>query len=144
VNWTARDGDAVTKGTRFGTVVGSTRSLLVAERLVLNLMQRMSGIATASALYVRTMNAPHTRLLDTRKTVPGLRLLDKLAVRHGGGVNHRVGLYDMVLIKVTSNHTLLAHLSWPTQRTGLTSLLCSVLLALRTTTSKRLVAFPTL
>jgi len=102
VNWTARDGDAVTKGTRFGTVVGSTRSLLVAERLVLNLMQRMSGIATASALYVRTMNAPHTRLLDTRKTVPGLRLLDKLAVRHGGGVNHRVGLYDMVLIK--DNH----------------------------------------
>lgn len=102
MEWSARDGDAVTKGTRFGTVTGSTRSLLVAERLVLNLMQRMSGIATATATYVRTMNSPHTRLLDTRKTVPGLRLLDKLAVRHGGGVNHRVGLYDMVLIK--DNH----------------------------------------
>jgi len=102
VSWSARDGDAVSKGTRFGSVVGSTRSLLVAERLVLNLMQRMSGVATATALFVRTMNAPHTRLLDTRKTVPGLRLLDKLAVRHGGGVNHRVGLYDMVLIK--DNH----------------------------------------
>lgn len=74
----------------------------MAERLVLNLMQRMSGIASATALYVRTMNSPHTRLLDTRKTVPGLRLLDKAAVRAGGGVNHRVGLYDMVLIK--DNH----------------------------------------
>jgi nicotinate-nucleotide pyrophosphorylase (carboxylating) len=80
----------------------STRSLLVAERLVLNLMQRMSGIATATALYVRTMNSSHTRLLDTRKTAPGLRLLDKAAVRHGGGVNHRLGLDDMVLIK--DNH----------------------------------------
>lgn len=80
----------------------STRSLLVAERLVLNLMQRMSGIATSTALYVKTMNSSHTRLLDTRKTVPGLRMLDKMAVRHGGGVNHRIGLYDMVLIK--DNH----------------------------------------
>jgi len=102
VEWSARDGDAVTKGTRFGSVFGSTRSLFVAERLVLNLMQRMSGIATATALFVRTMNAPHTRLLDTRKTVPGLRMLDKLAVRHGGGYNHRIGLYDMCLIK--DNH----------------------------------------
>jgi nicotinate-nucleotide pyrophosphorylase (carboxylating) len=82
-------------------VRNSTRSLLVAERLVLNLMQRMSGIATATALYVRTMNSPHTRLLDTRKTAPGMRMLDKAAVRHGGGVNHRIGLYDMVLIKVS-------------------------------------------
>lgn len=102
VQWDAKDGDAVTKGTSFGTAEGSSRSLLVAERLVLNLMQRMSGIATAAATYIRTMGSSHTRLLDTRKTVPGLRYLDKLAVLHGGGVNHRVGLFDMILIK--DNH----------------------------------------
>jgi len=102
VEWKMKDGDHVQQGTVFGTARGSARSLLQAERLVLNLMQRMSGIATATATYVRTLDSPHTKLLDTRKTVPGLRLLDKLAVAHGGGTNHRLGLYDLLMIK--DNH----------------------------------------
>ena len=100
VSWTAADGDRLTAGTRFGTVEGPARSLLSAERLALNLMQRMSGIATA-ARRVAEAAAP-AKVLDTRKTVPGLRLLDKEAVRLGGAYNHRTGLYDMVLVK--DNH----------------------------------------
>jgi nicotinate-nucleotide pyrophosphorylase (carboxylating) len=104
VNFSHSDGDRVTAGTVFGTVNGSTRSLLIAERLVLNLMQRMSGIATLTSLFVSEVSKVHssTRILDTRKTVPGLRLFDKMAVRHGGGMNHRIGLYDMIMIK--DNH----------------------------------------
>ena len=100
VAWTAQDGDLLAAGTRFGTVHGPARSLLSAERLALNLMQRMSGIATA-ARHIAEAAAP-AKALDTRKTAPGLRLLDKEAVRLGGAHNHRVGLYDMVLIK--DNH----------------------------------------
>ena len=100
VAWTAADGDQLAAGTRFGTVDGPARSLLSAERLALNLMQRMSGIATA-ARHIAEAAAP-AKVLDTRKTAPGMRLLDKEAVRLGGAHNHRVGLYDMVLIK--DNH----------------------------------------
>lgn len=102
VEWTANDGDFLTKGTYFGTVKGKARSLLVAERLALNLMQRMSGIATATQLMVEAVKPHHAQILDTRKTVPGLRFLDKWAVKIGGGTNHRIGLFDMVMIK--DNH----------------------------------------
>lgn len=100
VSWAAADGDAVAPGAVFGEVAGPARSLLVAERLALNLMQRMSGIATATRRMVEA--ARPARILDTRKTAPGLRLLDKWAVRLGGGENHRLGLYDRILIK--DNH----------------------------------------
>lgn len=102
VAWTAGDGDAVEAGTHVGTVTGPARGLLVAERTALNLMQRMSGIATATHRMVMAAQPHHARILDTRKTAPGLRLLDKWAVRLGGGVNHRIGLYDRILIK--DNH----------------------------------------
>ncbi|HEX9951126.1 MAG TPA: carboxylating nicotinate-nucleotide diphosphorylase [Rubricoccaceae bacterium] len=98
--WTATDGDRVTAGTVVGTVRGAARSILVAERLALNLVQRMSGIATAAHAFAEA--ARPAVVLDTRKTAPGLRLLDKLAVRTGGAANHRVGLYDRVLVK--DNH----------------------------------------
>jgi nicotinate-nucleotide pyrophosphorylase (carboxylating) len=103
-NFTLTDGAPVSAGTVFGTVDGPSRSLLIAERLILNLMQRMSGIATATNLMLQKIKAVNSRskLLDTRKTVPGLRLLDKRAVRDGGGYNHRIGLYDMIMIK--DNH----------------------------------------
>lgn len=100
VTWTATDGDALASGTGFGEVRGRARSILVAERLALNLMQRMGGIATAARAMAHA--ARPATILDTRKTAPGLRLLDKWAVRLGGGANHRVGLYDMVLVK--DNH----------------------------------------
>ena len=102
VTWTARDGDAVRSGAVFGTVTGRARSLLTAERLALNLMQRMSGIATATRRMVEAVRPHPAKILDTRKTAPGLRLVDKWAVRLGGGVNHRIGLFDMILIK--DNH----------------------------------------
>ncbi|WP_412068536.1 carboxylating nicotinate-nucleotide diphosphorylase [Rubrivirga sp. IMCC43871] len=100
VAWTAADGDRLAAGTVFGTVEGRARSILVAERLALNLMQRMGGIATAAARMAEAA-APAT-VLDTRKTAPGMRALDKWAVALGGAQNHRVGLYDMVLVK--DNH----------------------------------------
>ena len=81
---------------------GKVQSILVAERLVLNLMQRMSGIATTTRKYVRCIEGTHARLLDTRKTTPNLRILEKMAVRIGGGCNHRMGLYDMIMLK--DNH----------------------------------------
>jgi len=96
------DGAAVKYGDIVLTVKGSTHSILLAERLVLNCMQRMSGIATKTHSVVELISNYHTKLLDTRKTTPGLRLLEKWAVRIGGGVNHRIGLYDMILIK--DNH----------------------------------------
>lgn len=102
VAWTYGDGDAVSAGTIFGTVRGRARSILAAERLALNLLQRMSGIASLTRRMVEAA-APHrAHILDTRKTAPGLRPLDKWAVRLGGGENHRIGLYDMILIK--DNH----------------------------------------
>ena len=78
------------------------RSLLQTERLMLNVMQRMSGIATVTRKYVKQLEGLHTRVLDTRKTTPGLRMIEKEAVRIGGGVNHRIGLFDMILLK--DNH----------------------------------------
>ena len=96
------DGAAVKYGDIALTVSGSTHSILLAERLVLNCMQRMSGIATKTNHIVRLLSDYSTQLLDTRKTTPGLRYLEKWAVRIGGGINHRIGLYDMILIK--DNH----------------------------------------
>ncbi|MBO9605927.1 MAG: carboxylating nicotinate-nucleotide diphosphorylase [Paenibacillaceae bacterium] len=96
------EGAAVTKGTLLAEVEGSTRSILLGERLALNLMQRMSGIATRTSQFTAQLNGLPTRLVDTRKTTPGHRLLEKYAVRVGGGHNHRFGLYDAVMIK--DNH----------------------------------------
>jgi len=102
VEWSFDDGDAVVAGDCIGTVSGGARSLLIAERVCLNLIQRMSGIATLTAAFVSEVTSTKAVILDTRKTAPGLRLLDKWAVLLGGGQNHRVGLFDRVLIK--ENH----------------------------------------
>lgn len=102
IDFSICDGDRVTKGQVFGTVSGSTRSLLIAERTALNFLQRMSGIATATRRFMDAVQPHRAIILDTRKTAPGLRLLDKWAVKLGGGQNHRIGLFDMVLIK--NNH----------------------------------------
>jgi len=96
------DGDHVSTGDVAFTVEGSSISILTAERLLLNFMQRMSGIATTTNLYVQQLKGTNTRLLDTRKTTPLLRELEKYAVKTGGGENHRFGLFDMILIK--DNH----------------------------------------
>jgi nicotinate-nucleotide pyrophosphorylase (carboxylating) len=96
------DGAVVRAGEIIAVVRGSARGLLKAERTALNLLQRMSGIATTTRCYVDAVAGTRARITDTRKTVPGLRVLDKAAVRAGGGVNHRFGLDDMVLIK--DNH----------------------------------------
>lgn len=96
------DGDTIKKGNIVFTVEGSSHSILKAERLVLNCMQRMSAIATQTHNIVELINDTHTKILDTRKTTPGFRYLEKWAVKIGGGVNHRFGLYDMILIK--DNH----------------------------------------
>ncbi|MDF2835033.1 MAG: nicotinate-nucleotide pyrophosphorylase [Paenibacillus sp.] len=97
-----QDGDPVTKGTVIIEVEGSTHSLLTGERLALNLMQRLSGIATKTNAFVQKLQGLPARLVDTRKTTPGHRVLEKYAVRVGGGANHRFGLYDAVMIK--DNH----------------------------------------
>lgn len=96
------DGDEISVGDIAFEVEGPSASILKAERLALNFMQRMSGIATSTATYVRELEGLDTRILDTRKTTPLLRELEKQAVRDGGGFNHRFGLYDMVMIK--DNH----------------------------------------
>ncbi len=98
----AHDGARVTAGQRVAEIDGPTRSLLTAERTLLNFLQRMSGIATATARYVEAVQGTGARIVDTRKTAPGQRVLDKYAVRLGGGTNHRVNLSDGVLIK--DNH----------------------------------------
>lgn len=97
------DGTPVKKGDIAFRVECRTQSLLLAERTVLNIMQHMSGIATATNVYVRKLEGLHTRVLDTRKTTPGMRLLDKIAVKLGGGVNHRIGLFDMIMLKDNHN-----------------------------------------
>jgi nicotinate-nucleotide pyrophosphorylase (carboxylating) len=97
-----QDGQPVRQGQVIGEVRGRARSILTAERTALNFLQRMSGIATLTHCYVEAVKGTGAVILDTRKTAPGLRLLDKWAVRLGGGENHRLGLYDMVLIK--DNH----------------------------------------
>ncbi len=96
------DGDVLQKGDIVMTVEGPCGSILTAERTVLNFMQRMSGIATQTHAMVQMLSGLHTRLLDTRKTTPNMRLLEKYAVACGGGTNHRIGLYDMVMLK--DNH----------------------------------------
>ena len=96
------DGSRVKKGTIIGSVKGLTLSLLSAERLVLNFLQRLSGIATATNRFAEKIKGYRTQIMDTRKTAPGWRYLEKYAVRVGGGVNHRMGLYDQILIK--DNH----------------------------------------
>jgi len=97
-----KDGQAISKGDIVATVEGPAASILTAERTTLNFLQRMSGIATLTRRYVEAVAGTQAVILDTRKTAPGLRLLDKWAVQLGGGQNHRLGLYDMVLIK--DNH----------------------------------------
>ena len=101
-----KDGDSVKKGDVILKVEATYPTLLRGERLSLNIFQRMCGIATETAKYVKELADTHTELLDTRKTAPGLRVLDKLAVKHGGGTNHRMGLYDMAMIK--DNHIKMA------------------------------------
>jgi nicotinate-nucleotide pyrophosphorylase (carboxylating) len=98
----AEEGAFVEKGTVLAEVSGSTRSILLGERLALNLLQRLSGIATRTRQFVQALEGLPVRLVDTRKTTPGHRMLEKYAVRVGGGHNHRFGLYDAVLIK--DNH----------------------------------------
>ena len=97
-----KDGDRVKPGDIAFVVEGRTQSLLQTERLMLNIMQRMSGVATRTAEYVKLVEGTKCRVLDTRKTTPGLRMLEKEAVRIGGGCNHRIGLFDMILLK--DNH----------------------------------------
>lgn len=96
------DGARVKPGDIAMIVTGKVRSLLQTERLMLNIMQRMSGIATMTNKYVKKLEGTNTRVLDTRKTTPGMRMLEKEAVKIGGGVNHRIGLFDMILLK--DNH----------------------------------------
>ena len=101
-----KDGDQVKKGDVILKIEATYPTLLRGERLSLNLFQRMCGIATETAKYVKELKGTSTELLDTRKTAPGLRVLDKLAVKHGGGTNHRMALYDMAMIK--DNHIKMA------------------------------------
>ncbi|MBN1118701.1 MAG: carboxylating nicotinate-nucleotide diphosphorylase [Bacteroidales bacterium] len=96
------DGHKIVVGDIAFEAEGKVLALLQAERLVLNIMQRMSGIATQTNIYVKKLKGLNTKVLDTRKTTPGMRLLDKMAVKLGGGENHRIGLFDMILIK--DNH----------------------------------------
>lgn len=102
IDWRVRDGDRVPAGTVLATLVGRTRALVTAERSSLNFMQTLSGTATATAAYVDAVRGTGCTILDTRKTLPGLRLAQKYAVRCGGGQNHRIGLYDAVMLK--ENH----------------------------------------
>ncbi|PFK30107.1 nicotinate-nucleotide diphosphorylase (carboxylating) [Bacillus cereus] len=106
ISFYKKDGDFVEKGDTLATVQGPIASLLTAERVILNVIQRMSGIATMTQRAVRALESDHTRICDTRKTMPGLRMFDKYAVVCGGGYNHRFGLYDGVMIK--DNHIAFA------------------------------------
>ncbi|MDQ3020893.1 MAG: carboxylating nicotinate-nucleotide diphosphorylase [Bacteroidota bacterium] len=100
--FSVKEGDEVKIGQVIGKLSGNTRNLLMGERLGLNLLQRMSGIATLTGQLTKKLNNKETKIIDTRKTTPNLRIFEKLAVKIGGGENHRAGLYDMVLIK--DNH----------------------------------------
>lgn len=102
VEWNVRDGACVEPGQVVATVHGSARSILTGERVGLNLLSHLSGIATRTAGLVRLLNGTGARIADTRKTAPGLRALQKQAVRDGGGINHRFGLFDAILVK--DNH----------------------------------------
>jgi nicotinate-nucleotide pyrophosphorylase (carboxylating) len=106
IRWTANDGDLIAPGSRICTLRGNARALLTAERSALNFLQLLSATATVTAHYAHAVSGTRTRILDTRKTLPGLRLAQKYAVLCGGGVNHRIGLYDAILIK--ENHIIAA------------------------------------
>lgn len=106
VIWHAKDGDHIKEGQSLCDVFATARSLLTAERTALNFLQMLSGTATTTALYVEAVKGTRARVIDTRKTLPGLRLAQKYAVRMGGGGNHRFGLYDGILIK--ENHIIAA------------------------------------
>lgn len=106
LEWHVAEGESVTANQPLFTVVGSARALLTAERTALNFLQFLSGTATAAHAYVRLIEGTGCRVLDTRKTIPGLRLAQKYAVRVGGGQNHRIGLFDGILIK--ENHIMAA------------------------------------
>ena len=106
VEYTYHDGDMVPSGREIGTVKGSMGGILSGERTALNFLQHLSGIATLTRLYVEKTNPAKVRIVDTRKTTPGLRVLEKYAVRIGGGFNHRFGLFDGILIK--DNHIVAA------------------------------------
>ncbi|MEA3318025.1 MAG: carboxylating nicotinate-nucleotide diphosphorylase, partial [Bacteroidota bacterium] len=96
------DGGNISVGDIAFTIEGKVQSILKAERLVLNILQRMSGIATNTNIYAKKIEKYKTKVLDTRKTTPGMRLLEKIAVKTGGGENHRMGLHDMIMLK--DNH----------------------------------------
>ncbi|RZA14934.1 MAG: carboxylating nicotinate-nucleotide diphosphorylase [Lysobacteraceae bacterium] len=102
IDWRCEEGDRIAKGTVVATLRGRNRSLVSAERTSLNFLQTLSGTATVTAQYVDAVRGTGAAILDTRKTIPGLRLAQKYAVRAGGGVNHRIGLYDAVMLK--ENH----------------------------------------
>jgi nicotinate-nucleotide pyrophosphorylase (carboxylating) len=102
IEWRVQDGDRVTAGTVLATLAGRARALVTAERASLNFLQTLSGTATVTAAYVEAVRGTGCTILDTRKTLPGLRLAQKYAVRCGGGQNHRIGLYDAVMLK--ENH----------------------------------------
>lgn len=102
IDWHCEEGDRLAKGTVAATLVGRNRSLVTAERASLNFLQTLSGTATATAAYVDAVRGTGTQILDTRKTIPGLRFAQKYAVRVGGGMNHRIGLYDAMMLK--ENH----------------------------------------
>jgi nicotinate-nucleotide pyrophosphorylase (carboxylating) len=106
IDWHVTDGDRVAPGSIVCDMHGHARSLVTAERSALNFLQMLSGTATVTAAYVAAVDGTRTRVLDTRKTVPGLRLAQKYAVRCGGGHNHRMGLYDAILVK--ENHIIAA------------------------------------
>lgn len=117
VDWTAADGDRLTAGTAFATVSGSMASILTSERTALNFLGHLSGIATLTRRYVDRAAAAsggHTRVWDTRKTTPGLRTLEKAAVRAGGGANHRGNLSDWILVK--DNHVALLGVTGAAER----------------------------
>ncbi|MBM4036538.1 MAG: carboxylating nicotinate-nucleotide diphosphorylase [Planctomycetes bacterium] len=105
------DGEALAKGDIIATISGPARAVLAGERVALNFLQRLSGIATMTRRFVERATPHGAKVLDTRKTTPGWRYLEKYAVRAGGGTNHRMGLYDQVLIK--DNHLLVAERRWP-------------------------------
>jgi nicotinate-nucleotide pyrophosphorylase (carboxylating) len=111
VNILVDDGDSCKAGSIVATVSGSAQAILTGERTALNYLQRMSGIATLTESHVRALNNDRMKLLDTRKTTPGLRLLEKYAVACGGGSNHRTGLFDQIMIK--DNHLFVASLNGP-------------------------------
>ncbi|KAB0444397.1 carboxylating nicotinate-nucleotide diphosphorylase [Lysinibacillus fusiformis] len=106
VNLPKKDGEAVEAGDVIAIIDGPLQKLLMGERVILNLIQRMSAIATAAHLAVQEISGTHTKICDTRKTIPGLRMLDKYAVRIGGAFNHRNGLYDAIMLK--DNHIAFA------------------------------------